>query len=174
MQQLQDLASVDVCFMRVHADDESVDFESLEPGHVVPQVREIVGLDVVGVLVVDLVGQRPAFLFGAEPEQVLGQLNLRRQILRIELERLPLISGTLCKAIFLRQLPADEIVYLGILGPISQRAGAIYVAGLGIVFQVRQYGFICPRLFVPWIHTHNFIEKPVGCFILFAVDLMFG
>ena len=66
--------------------------------------------DVVAVLLIHFVGQPPALGIFAQTQQVLTQLELGGQIVRIESDRLTLMLGTFRETIFLRELSSDQVV----------------------------------------------------------------
>ncbi len=120
----------------------------------------------------DLLGERPAALLGPETKQVLGQLNLRGQILRIELQGLPLIRRPVGETVFLRQLSSDQVIDFRVLGPVLQGAGMTLFGGLRLIGQMSDDGAIGPRLGVPSVDGDDVIE-PVGRVrVLFAVDIV--
>ncbi len=93
--------------MLVHSNDKLICGQRFEFGHVVAQIDKVVGHNIVLVRFVNLIGQGPAFGYVTQSKQVLGQLDFRRQIILIELQRLTLISSSFSKPIVLRQFSSD-------------------------------------------------------------------
>ena len=91
-----------------------------KPDQAVAERDQVVGDDVVAVLGEDLVGELPALVLLAQPEQVLAELDLGGQVVGVELER-PLLGGRpLGEAVLLRELAADQVVDLGVRRPARQ------------------------------------------------------
>jgi hypothetical protein len=65
----------------------------------------------------DFFRELPALLVLAKPEQVIGELSLRRQEIRVKLQRRSLILDALGEAIFLGKLSANEMRHGWILRP---------------------------------------------------------
>ena len=76
----------------------------------------------------------------AEPQQILRELRLRREIVRVEFQRLALERRAFREAILLRELPPDEMRHRRILAPEFQRRGPRRRLGFRIRAQMRQHG----------------------------------
>ena len=111
-QQIQHAIAIKLRFERRHVDDEMRVRERLEFRHAVVQRRKIVGGDVVGVFFVGALGELPAVVVLAQPQQILRELALRGQKIRLKIQRAPLRRRAFRKAIFLRQFFSDEIIHL--------------------------------------------------------------
>ena len=79
--------------------------------HLVVQDGEVVGGDIVGVVLVDGFRKRPAFVIPAQPQQILGELPACRFIFRLEFQRALLRRRALGEPIFFRQLASDEMIH---------------------------------------------------------------
>lgn len=114
LEELEGLLSVDFGFVSGHAEDEILVGESLEFLEAFLQSDEVEGGDVVGVFLIDFIGQAPAFFFVAEAQEVLGQLDGGGEAGRVLREGVTLEGRPFGEAIFLGEFTSDEMVDVGV------------------------------------------------------------
>ena len=102
----------------------------------------------------------------------MGQLYLGRQKILLENQRLSLVRAALGKAVFLRQLFANEMVYARIGFPMGQRLGAGGFFRGTIVPQMGNHAAIGPCLGMMRIDLERFIQKNLRFLVAFAIDEM--
>jgi len=141
-EQFQGAVAVKVGLECVHAQQEAVGFERLEPGQTLLQRDQVVGGDVVAVLSVHFLGQAPALRFLAQPQQVLAELDLGREIRGVEGQRPPLLGPAFPEALFLRELAADCVIDLGVGRPVGQGPDSPALFAQRVALQMRQHGTV--------------------------------
>ncbi len=154
------------------ADDEVLVGEAGVAPEGIVEGNEVEGGDVVGVLLVDFVGELPAFVFLAEAKEVGGEGGLCGEIGWVEGERLALSGGSLCEAVLPGELEADEVIDAGVGGPMLEGPAAGLGLGGGVVAEVSQDGTEGPCVGVGGIDLGDGVEVALGLGIVLGVDLV--
>ncbi len=167
-------AAVDAGFAGAHAEDEVLVGEGLEFAHRVLEVDEVEGGNVVGILLIDFVGELPAFGFLAEAEQVLGKLDFGGEVVGIELEGLALGGGAFGEAVFEGEFLADKVFDVGVGGPglAGVLAGGGFGSGVGA--EVGDDGAAGPGFGVAGVYLVDEVENFLGFLVFLGVDQVVG
>ena len=138
------------------------------------QLHQVEQVDVVGVGLVSLRAELPAFLITAQPQQILGQLDACGSVVGGELQRLLLMSRPFREPVLLRQLPANQVVDKGILVPGREGSVAEKLRPALVVAQVGDHRAIGPRGRLLAVDGQHLVEHFQSVVILLGVDGVFG
>ena len=104
------------------------------------QDGQVVGSDIIGILLVCLLGESPALLFASKSKEILGELDAGCGETRVQLEGATLGGGALGEAVFLGELSADQVIDLRVGFPRRERLLSQAIGGGLVVFEVGQDG----------------------------------
>ena len=169
-QQRERIRTVNLRFTRIHPHLEMFALQHGEMRDGVAQRREIERHHVVGIRLLHLLGKLPSLVILSEPQEILRELDLRRDESRIPFQRLALKRRTLGETILLRKLAPDEMRHRGIRRPQLQRLAARGIRALRVRAEIREHGAQRVRLGMARIDLQHLGELLAGLGVIFRIN----
>ena len=169
-QQRERIRTVNLRFTRIHPHLEMLALQHGEMRDGVAQRREIERHHVVGIRLLHLLGKLPSLVILSEPQEILRELDLRRDESRVPLQRLALKRRTLGETILLRKLAPDEMRHRGIRRPQLQRLAARGIRALRVRAEIREHGAQRVRLGMARIDLQHLGELLAGLGVIFRIN----
>ena len=109
-EQRERVVAIKLRFVRMHSQAEIGVGQRLKLRNGIVERDEIVSDHVVAILLIHVFRQAPAFVFLAQPQEILRELALCRDIRLIRHQSPPLITGTFREPVLLGELQSDEMI----------------------------------------------------------------
>ena len=145
------------------------------PARPVAKGDEVIRDYVIAILAEDFSSELPALRLVAESEKVLAELEFCRLIIGVERQRPSLTCGSFSKPVFLRKLPSDQVVDLGVCCPSLERR--LPRAASSPAWSFLRCASTASIRKGPWlmrIDVENLLQDLVGFRVTLAIDQLVG